>query len=215
MARVRSKFGLVCAFLLLSGAAGPAAAADDATLLWAALREGGRVALVRHTDAPGGAGDPPGFRLADCSTQRNLSKQGRADAVTLGNRFRAEKIAVGKILSSRWCRCLDTARLMQLGVTEQSATFDYAYAVFNRDRAGELTEGALRLISDWKGPGTLVVVTHGSNINLLTGIDPGQGGIVVVAPDLASDARFRVLGHIPPGPKDRGATGNMGKIERL
>ena len=129
-------------FCSWSGAAFPVAAADDPTLLWAALREGGRVALVRHTDAPGGAGDPPGFRLADCSTQRNLSKQGRADAVTLGNRFRAEKIAVGKILTSRWCRCLDTARLMQLGATEQAATFDYAYAVFNRDRAGELTEGA-------------------------------------------------------------------------
>jgi phosphohistidine phosphatase SixA len=200
VARVRSKFGLVCLLLLLVCAAFPAAAADDPTLLWAALREGGRVALVRHTDAPGGAGDPPGFRLADCSTQRNLSEQGRTEAVTLGNRFRAEKIAVEKILTSRWCRCRDTAQLMQLGAAEQAATFDYAYAVFNRDRAGELTEGGRRLISDWKGPGTLVVVTHGSNINLLTGIDPGQGGIVVVEPDLANEARFRVLGHIPPRP---------------
>jgi phosphohistidine phosphatase SixA len=199
VARARSKFGLVCALLLLPGAAFPATAADDAALLWAALREGARVALVRHAEAPGGAGDPPGFRLADCATQRNLSEQGRAEADTLGNRFRAEKIAVGKILTSRWCRCRDTARLMQLGAAEQAATFDYAYAVFNRDRAGELTEGARRLISDWKGPGSLVVVTHGSNINLLTGIDPGQGGIVVVEPDLASEARFRVLGRIPPG----------------
>jgi phosphohistidine phosphatase SixA len=183
----------------MSFAAGAALAADDAAGLWKALSEGGRVALVRHADAPGGAGDPPGFRLDECATQRNLSREGRADARALGERFRAEKIPVAKVLTSRWCRCRDSARLMNLGASTPTPVFDYAYAPANRARAGELTEGAQRIISGWSGPGTLVVVTHGSNIHLLTGIDPGQSGIVVVEPAPANPARIRVLGRIAPG----------------
>jgi hypothetical protein len=63
---------------------------------WAALRAGRHVALMRHTDAPGSAGDPPGFRLDDCATQRNLSVKGRADAATIGARLKSEGIAVEK-----------------------------------------------------------------------------------------------------------------------
>jgi len=181
-------------------ATAPAAAADDDPAgLWKALAEGGRVALVRHTDAPGGAGDPPEFRLKDCATQRNLSREGRAEARALGERFRAERIPVGKVLTSRWCRCRDTAKLMNVGAVAAARTFDYAYAPANRSRAGKLTDGALRMIAAWSGPGTLVVVTHGSNINLLTGIDPGQGGIAVVERDPAKPGELRLLGRIPPG----------------
>jgi hypothetical protein len=57
--------------------------ADEAAA-WAALRHGGHVALMRHAEAPGGAGDPPGFRLDDCSMQRNLSAKGRTDAQAVG-----------------------------------------------------------------------------------------------------------------------------------
>ncbi|MBX9777940.1 MAG: histidine phosphatase family protein [Xanthobacteraceae bacterium] len=190
---------LVIAPLILAIAALPAAAADDPAALWAALRDGDRVALVRHAEAPGGAGDPPGFRLGVCATQRNLSKQGRAEARALGDRFRAEKIAVAKVLTSRWCRARDTARLMKIGRAEAARTFDYAYAPFNRGRVDELTEGARAVVAAWKGPGALVVVTHGSNINSLTGVDPGEGGIMVVEPDPASEARLRVLGRIASG----------------
>ena len=69
------------------------ACADDAANAWKALRAGGHVALMRHADAPGGAGDPPGFRLDDCATQRNLSEKGRADAAKIGVRLKQEGIA--------------------------------------------------------------------------------------------------------------------------
>ena len=62
------------------------AGADDAADAWKALRAGGHVALMRHADAPGGVGDPPGFRVDDCATQRNLSEKGRADAAKIGSR---------------------------------------------------------------------------------------------------------------------------------
>ena len=63
------------------------ASADDAANAWKALRAGGHVALMRHTDAPGGVGDPPGFRVDDCATQRNLSEKGRQDATKIGARL--------------------------------------------------------------------------------------------------------------------------------
>jgi Histidine phosphatase superfamily (branch 1) len=78
---------------------------------------------MRHTDAPGGAGDPPGFRVDDCATQRNLSAKGRADAARIGARLRSEGIAVERILSSPWCRCMDTATLLELGPVEAEPTF--------------------------------------------------------------------------------------------
>ena len=69
----------IFAFLLGFGAAAEIASAGEAEA-WAALRAGRHVALMRHADAPGGFGDPPGFRIEDCATQRNLSAKGRADA---------------------------------------------------------------------------------------------------------------------------------------
>ena len=65
------------------------AGADDAADAWKALRAGGHVALMRHADAPGGVGDPPGFRVDDCATQRNLSEKGRVDAEKIGARLKA------------------------------------------------------------------------------------------------------------------------------
>src|SRR6267142_586103 len=117
-----------------------AAAQEDTATLWAALRAGGHVALVRHGATAGGAGDPPGFRLDDCATQRNLTDKGRTQARRLGERFRAELVPVGKVLSSQWCRCRDTIALMELGTPEPAPTFNNAFTF--RDRVDELTAGA-------------------------------------------------------------------------
>src|SRR4051794_19188624 len=83
-----------------AAAAEDALAQEDTATLWAALRAGGHVALVRHGATAGGAGDPPGFRLDDCATQRNLNDKGRAEARRLGEQFRGEDVAVGKLMSS-------------------------------------------------------------------------------------------------------------------
>ena len=173
-----------------------AAAAEDAAPLWAALRAGGQVALVRHAATAGGAGDPAGFRLDDCATQRNLTDQGRREARRLGEKFRAERVSVGKVLSSQWCRCRETAALMDLGPAELAATFNNAFTL--RDRVDELTAGARAIVAAWSGPGTLVVVTHGANILPLTGIMPEEGGVVVVEAEAANASKLRVLGRIPP-----------------
>ena len=93
--------------LLLTWVA-PVAQAEES--VWQTLREPGAVVVLRHSYAPGGF-DPPDARLDDCSTQRNLDENGRAQARRIGEAFRREGIAVGAVFSSPRCRCLDTARL--------------------------------------------------------------------------------------------------------
>ena len=103
-------------FVILLGFASAADRADAGEAeAWAALRAGRHVALMRHADAPGGVGDPAGFRIDDCATQRNLSAKGREDAAKIGKRLKSEGIALEKIISSPWCRCMETATLLQLG----------------------------------------------------------------------------------------------------
>ena len=158
--------------------AAESASADEAEAAWTALRAGRHVALMRHTDAPGGVGDPPGFRLDDCASQRNLSAKGRADAARIGARLRSERIAVERIVSSPWCRCMDTATLLELGPVEAAPTF--GNVVVLRDQTEALTAGARAVIGKWTGRGNLLVVTHGANILALTSISPASGEIVVV-----------------------------------
>jgi phosphohistidine phosphatase SixA len=152
--------------------------ADEAANAWNALRAGGHVALMRHADAPGGVGDPPGFRVEDCATQRNLSPKGRADAEKIGTRLKQEGISFEKIVSSPWCRCVDTAKLLNLGTVETEATF--GNVVVLRDQRETLTAGGRALIAKWTARGNLLVVTHGANIAALSGISPASGEIVVV-----------------------------------
>jgi len=174
---------LVLLLALGASALAPAGASEDAA--WAALRRGA-IALVRHADAPG-TGDPPGWKLDDCSTQRNLSATGRADARALGEALRTRRIPISRVLSSPWCRCVDTARLMDLGPVQMEPTFSNAFVL--SDRRDELTAGALAVLRGWKGPGTLLVVSHGSNILALTGRSPASGEVVVVSLDAQGDVR--------------------------
>lgn len=165
--------------------------------LWDDLKKDGRVALIRHGNAPG-TGDPPGWKLDDCATQRNLSEKGRAQSRELGKQFRSNGVAIGKILSSQWCRCMETAALMELGPVEAESGFNNAFVLSGQRR--ELAEAGRSIIANWSGPGTLVVVTHGANILALAGVHPREGEIVVIAPDKAAQSRLRVLGRIPSAP---------------
>src|SRR5512145_2006256 len=102
--------GLICGLLAFLTQA--ALAANPIAL--SELAKPGRVLMLRHATAPG-TGDPPNFRLDDCATQRNLDAAGRAQAALLGRRLAQAGIERAKIYSSQWCRCLETARLLELG----------------------------------------------------------------------------------------------------
>jgi len=96
--------------LVLAALASPAWARAAGDEVVGALRAGGVVAAFRHALAPG-TFDPPGFRLGDCATQRNLSDEGRAQARRLGQWFRERQLEPAAVRSSPWCRCIDTAQL--------------------------------------------------------------------------------------------------------
>ncbi|MEN9938779.1 MAG: hypothetical protein RLZZ387_5358 [Chloroflexota bacterium] len=161
-------------------AAPMATPANDAQPLWSELREGrGLVVLLRHARTVPGTGDPPGFQLDDCTTQRNLSEEGRAQAQRIGAAFRAQAIPVGSVLSSQYCRCLDTAALLDLGPVTPAPLLNSFFD--DRSMAPQQTEELRKAILAHRDQaGVIVMVTHMVNIVEVSGISPQQGEAVVV-----------------------------------
>jgi phosphohistidine phosphatase SixA len=145
------------------------------------LDEGGYVLMLRHATAPG-VGDPDNFRLGDCATQRNLSDQGRAEAGRLGERLRAQGIVSADIYSSQWCRCLETAELLDLGPVEPLPSLN---SFFSRpdDRAPNL-DALRRFLADLPEDGPpVILVTHQVTISAITGRSAVSGEAVVLTAD--------------------------------
>lgn len=175
--------------LMLVAACGLPAFADAG--LWRRLRDGGHVLLVRHAATDPGIGDPPGFVLDQCPTQRNLSAAGRRDAQALGAALRAHEVPVGRVWSSRWCRCLDTARLA-FGRVQPAPLLD---SLFQQDASeAEARTAALRarLAARDRG-GNTVLVTHDINIRALAGLSAAPGEALAIH---ATAARLEVLGRL-------------------
>ena len=170
--------------------AAPMEAVADERDAWAALVSGSHVALVRHGNAPPGYGDPPGFKIDDCATQRNLDELGRAQARAVGEAFRQHGVQVDKILSSPLCRCLETARLMALGPVES------VLAVASSDRSPEGLPALKQMVAAWRGPGTLVLVTHAFTVKSLVGIMPEQAETVVVRPRSGDQVGMDLVGRL-------------------
>lgn len=159
---------------------------------WPLLKQPGAIILFRHATAPG-TGDPAGFVLGDCATQRNLDEKGRAEARALGEAFRARGIAVGRVLSSQWCRARETAELAFPGQVAEEPAFNSFFG--NRADEPEATARARQILMGWQGPGVLVAVTHQVNITALTGIAPRSGEGVIVRFQAGG---IEVLGRLPP-----------------
>ena len=168
----------VLAVLWITMAAAGAGAADR---LAEQLDAGGRVLMIRHALAPGG-GDPPGFRIGDCSTQRNLSDQGREQARNIGRWLRDRGIDSARVYSSQWCRCLETAELIDLGpVVELPALNSF----FQRPQDRESNLSALRAFLADQPPdgGLIVLVTHYVTVSGIAGVGVGSGEGVVLQLD--------------------------------
>jgi broad specificity phosphatase PhoE len=165
----------------LALAAWPAAAQEDVP--WARLREGRLVLFMRHGATTGGLGDPPGIRLGDCATQRNLSDEGRAQARRVGERLREARIRIAKVYTSPWCRCRETA-MLAFGMAEEweplSSFFDFP------EREAQYSERVRKRIAGYvrKPPGgNVVMVTHNVNIAALTRQSVAPAELVAVRPD--------------------------------
>ncbi|WP_219899577.1 histidine phosphatase family protein [Zobellella taiwanensis] len=181
------KWGL----LLLLALAGPAAANTDEA--WQALREGRAMLLMRHTHAPG-TGDPPGFVLEQCHTQRNLDELGREQARAWGDRLREQGIHQARVYSSQYCRAQETATLLGLGEVVPEPTLSSFFA--RRERRAEQTRELRRFVAGLEPGLPVVLVSHQVNLTALTGLFPRAGEALILA--LPLEDRVRVLARINP-----------------
>jgi len=164
--------------------------ASDA--LWEKLKSGGQVVLMRHAITTPGVGDPPGMRLDDCATQRNLTDEGRTHARRTGEAFRQRGIAVERVVASPWCRCIETAQLAFGTAPEKSDALGNLYGrPENQSRQVAALEA---LVDKWRGKGNLILVSHGSTIVALTGVSPEPAEMVIVTPRAAG--KFELAGRM-------------------
>lgn len=166
-----------------------AACADEA--LWALLQRGGQVVMVRHALTDPGVGDPPGMKLEDCASQRNLNEEGRREAARLGEALRSRKVPVAALQSSPWCRCQDTARIVFGRPGEVNAALGNLFGRHEREaqQVAQLRQLAARVPAG----GNLFLITHGSTTLALTGVSPATAEMVVLTPE---GNGFRVAGRL-------------------
>ena len=156
---------------------------------WNLAQEGDKIILIRHSLAPGG-GDPPGFIIDDCKTQRNLNSKGINQSKRIGKLFKKNKILVDQVLSSQWCRCKDTAKYAFGNFKEYTPLNSTFQSPYNKNEPKQLKE-LYNFVKKWKGNGkNLVLVTHYSIITAVTNAVPSSGEIVI------TDKNFEVLGTI-------------------
>jgi phosphohistidine phosphatase SixA len=144
------------------------------------LTDGQHVLLMRHADAPG-VGDPPGYRLDQCATQRNLGDVGRQQSTLIGRWLTAQGVNQPKIFSSVWCRCTDTARLLALGAVTVEPSLNSFFDDMSLAKSQTValqTFIAASLKAHLKQP--LILVTHHVNIEAFTGRVVAVGDMVLV-----------------------------------
>lgn len=157
---------------------------------WQAWREGKALLVIRHTLAPG-TGDPAGFMLEDCSTQRNLNEAGRRQAARWGELIRKQSVRKQygddiKLYSSQWCRCLDTARLMALTAPTPLPLLNSFFA--GRGDGEKQTQALIQQFASAQLAHPTVLVTHQVNFTALTGIFPRSGEAAIVGLPLTQPA---------------------------
>jgi len=156
---------------------------------WDLTQDGNKIILIRHSLAPGG-GDPAGFKIDDCKTQRNLNKKGINQSKKIGKLFKKNKVLIDQVLSSQWCRCKDTAKYAFGEYKEFTALNSTFQSPYNKNEGKQLKE-LYNYVKKWNGnEKNLVLITHYSIITAVTNAVPSSGEIVI------ADKNFKVLGTI-------------------
>ena len=186
---------LVAALLVTTGSPAPAQASDPA--IWDQLQgtnPKGYVLLMRHALAPG-VGDPPNFKVNDCSTQRNLNDEGRAQASEIGQWLQRREIKILRVESSRWCRAKETAELLNLGTVRPNKNLDSLFQETNLDSHPQTANIKKRIINHRNTRGLLVFVGHFVNFQAVaqTSLESGEGVLVRAT----STGEIKILGYTP------------------
>ena len=189
---LRSALALI---LLLSLSIQPSYASE--LLIWDKLSASsakGYVLLLRHSLAPG-VGDPENFKLGDCSTQRNLSQEGRDDAAEIGAWIKRQKVKIYRVESSRWCRARQTAKLLDIGKVKLNKNLDSLFRESDLESHPKTLKTKQQILNHRNKSGLLVLVGHYVNIAALVGVgvDSGEGLIVKAN----KNSVIKVLGATP------------------
>jgi len=156
---------------------------------WSPAQKGNKIILIRHSLAPGG-GDPAGFKIDDCKTQRNLNRAGIIQSKKIGKLFKKNKVPIDQVLSSQWCRCKDTAKYAFKSYKEFTALNSTFQSPYNKNEPKQLKE-LYNFVKKWDGDGkNLVLVTHYSIITAITTAVPSSGEIII------ADKNFKVISTI-------------------
>ena len=156
---------------------------------WKPAQEGNKVILIRHSLAPGG-GDPTGFKIDDCKTQRNLNRAGIIQSKKIGKLFKKNKVLIDQVLSSQWCRCKDTAKYAFGDYKEFTALNSTFQSPYDKNEIKQLKQ-LYSFVKKWHGKGkNLVLVTHYSIITAVTNAVPSSGEIII------ADKNFKVISTI-------------------
>ena len=152
---------------------------------WKPAQDGDKVILIRHAKAPGG-GDPEGFKIEDCKTQRNLDIMGINQAKKIGKLFREKKVKIDKVLSSQWCRCKDTAKIAFGSYETKNFLNSFYDERFSENKDKQISDFQ-KFIRNWNKTGNLVLVTHYVVISEILNYAPSSGEIVI------SDSSLKVI----------------------
>ena len=146
------------------------------------LKKENNIIFIRHAIAPGN-GDPSNFDILDCSTQRNLSKDGELQAFKIGNFFKNNDIKITKVLSSEWCRCKDTAKIAFGNYETKNFLNSFYDKRFSENKDKQITDFQ-KFIKNWNKTVNLVFVTHYVVISEILDLTTSSGEIVITDPNL-------------------------------
>ena len=149
------------------------------------LDDGEKLIFIRHAYAPG-SGDPDNFNLNDCSTQRNLSNEGRNQAKNIGEFLKKNKIKIEKVISSEWCRCKDTSSLAFGSFETKNFLNSFYSSKFAKNKNSQMFD-LRKYIKNFKSKKNLVLVTHYVLIYEALNYAPSSGEIVI------SDKKFNII----------------------
>ena len=154
------------------------------------LKKGGNIIFIRHAIAPGN-GDPPNFDILNCSTQRNLSKDGELQALKIGKFFKKNDIKFTKVLSSEWCRCKDTAQIAFGNYETKNFLNSFYDERFSENKDKQISDFQ-KFIRNWNKTGNLVLVTHYVVIFEILDLATNSGEIVITDSNLEIVSSYKV-----------------------
>jgi phosphohistidine phosphatase SixA len=159
------------------------AAADD---VWALLKQPGHIILLRHSNAPGSQVESNDMNFKDCSIQRNLDADGRAQAGRIGNEFRKHGIGKVQLFASQYCRAIETAKLTKLGPVSENSALNLVY-IADLVSKSEASKKAVELMKKIPPNQVTMLVTHVGNIQAIASTSLDSGEMVVVHLDKSGD----------------------------